>query len=333
MYVHGFVARKQDVVYSGLATATELGRLVQKHKDDVRVLVLNSKADVVASHSMTTTLSLPKDGSPLGVVFTGTRISGIRANSPLEHIAVEGMYVHALSAPGIQYIGIASAEELKERLQKHKGEVPRKMVLSHRPNPTETTIKMVLPTGPLHLHFKDAKNQTTPVLEKIQPNSPLVDTLMPGLKVVSLEAPQHGAEQAIRMEHKFKAWDLERALMRSEETDGRILTLVQDVPQGKPEDDEISTIYPTPEDVAMTVHRRDPNEEPLGRYTGECQYRRQVASKLLYFTLTEIHVQKLLPILKIALALQLIFACGQVSAVLLPWRTNTILTTLTTNHS
>lgn len=265
MYVHGFVARKKDIVYSGIGTATELGRLLQKHMNDVRVLVLNSKVDVVVNHSMTTTLSLPKEGS-LGVVFTGTRISDIRVNSPLEQAAAEGMYVHALSAPGIQYMGISSAEELKARLLKHKDESPRKIVLSHRPSDSEPVVRITLPSGPLRLKFKESK--PTCILQQILETSPFYGRLETGLRVAVFEAPQDGPRKAIRLEHKLSYWELEEALKKSESNTGRMLTLVQNTPQNI-EENEVVVLYPTPEDVAMTIHRRGEDEERLGRDTGK----------------------------------------------------------------
>jgi hypothetical protein len=173
--------------------------------------------------------------------------------------------VHALSAPGIQYIGISSAEELKERLQKHKGEEPRKIVLSHRPNLQEPTIKMTIPPGPLHLHFKDGK--PTPVVDKVNRNSPLMDKITAGLRVVSLEAPQRGPQKTIHMDEKFAAWELDKMLKRSEDNDSRVMTFSQEIPQGH--EPEEASIYPTPEDVAVQIHRRAANEERLGRDTGE----------------------------------------------------------------
>lgn len=266
MYVHGFIARKKDAVYSGIATATELGRLLKKHINDVRVLVLDSKVDVVVNHSMTTTLSLPKEG-PLGVVFTGTRISDIRVNSPLEGVAAEGMYVHALSAPGMQYTGIPSAEQLKSLLVKHKGESPRKIVLSHRPSDAEPSIKITLPVGKLRLHFKK-DSKSTCILDRIEETSPFYKRLDTGLRVAVFEAPQRGPQRAIRLENDFSCRDLEKALESSEDNNGRVLTLVQNTPQ-RVEENEVVVLYPTPEDVAMTIHRREKDEERLGRDTGK----------------------------------------------------------------
>eukprot|EP00547_Thalassionema_nitzschioides_P008488 CAMPEP_0194229508 /NCGR_PEP_ID=MMETSP0156-20130528/43931_1 /TAXON_ID=33649 /ORGANISM="Thalassionema nitzschioides, Strain L26-B" /LENGTH=530 /DNA_ID=CAMNT_0038962061 /DNA_START=161 /DNA_END=1753 /DNA_ORIENTATION=+ len=278
-YVHGFVARNEDVVYSGITTTNELGRLLVKHKEEDRTLVLSSKVATLMNRRMTTTITLPDDDRRLGLVFCHggpPRISDIRVGSPLQNVATEGMFVHALNVPGVQYRGFGSPEEFAYRLLQHSGQNPQTMVLSYETPPpmVEALVRVTLPTGPINARFKTDK--PTVVLDIIDDESPLAflqPTFGQQWRVLSLEV-QENKERRVQIDNlnqKFAIYELEQALRDSEKTEGRTITLqrksihlthdMEDVGEAE------STVYPSSEDVSQTIHRQSKAYELFGSHT------------------------------------------------------------------
>lgn len=279
-YVHGFVAGNEDIVYSGITSANELGRLLVKHKEEDRVLVLSSKVANVMNRSMITTITLPNDDRRLGLVFCHggpPRISDIRVGSPFQNIAAEGMFIHALTVPGVQYRDFASPEELAYRLWQHKGQNPRTMVLSFQPPPpkVEGMIRVTLPTGPINASFKT--DLPTVVLDRISDKSPLafINTTSGSQKwkVVALEIPEDEEKkiQIDNLQQKFAIYELRKALRDSENIEGRILTLqrksLRPTHDIEDEGEAESTVYPSNLDVSYEIHRQSKAFELFGGHT------------------------------------------------------------------
>mmetsp|Transcript_34020 Transcript_34020/g.38714 ORF Transcript_34020/g.38714 Transcript_34020/m.38714 type:complete len:550 (+) Transcript_34020:57-1706(+) len=278
-YVHGFVARKKEIVYSGITTANELARLLIKHRQHNRVLILSSKISIVLNRSMTTTITLPDNEERLGLVFCHggpPRISDIRVGSALQSVAAEGMYVHELKVPGVNYRGFASPEELAHRLWLHRRQYPCSMVLSHRPPPikVEPLLRITLPPGPALIHLKT--DIPTVILDQVETESPLAYldlTTEPKWRIISLEMPEQedgGNTAEIKDLHqKFTSFVLEKALYDSEKIEGRILTLQRESQQHTlkfcEEEEDNLMIYPSTEDVSMKVHRQSKAFELFGR--------------------------------------------------------------------
>eukprot|EP00546_Thalassionema_frauenfeldii_P020135 CAMPEP_0178902638 /NCGR_PEP_ID=MMETSP0786-20121207/4716_1 /TAXON_ID=186022 /ORGANISM="Thalassionema frauenfeldii, Strain CCMP 1798" /LENGTH=464 /DNA_ID=CAMNT_0020573927 /DNA_START=115 /DNA_END=1506 /DNA_ORIENTATION=- len=279
-YVHGFVAGNEDIVYSGITSANELGRLLVKHREEDRVLVLSSKVANVMNQRMITTITLPNDHRRLGLVFCHggpPRISDIRVGSPFQNIAAEGMFIHALTVPGVQYRGFASPEELAYRLWQHKGQNPRTLVLSFQPPPqkVEGMMRVTLPTGPINASFKT--DLPTVVLDRISDKSPLafINTIS-GLqkwKVLALEIPEDEEKkiQIDNLQQKFAIYELRKALRDSENIEGRILTLqrksLRPTHDIEDEGEAESTVYPSNLDVSHEIHRQSKAFKLFGGHT------------------------------------------------------------------
>jgi len=199
----------------------------------------------------------------LGVVFQGSppRITDIRAGSPVENIITEGMYIQAVSAPGVQFLGIQTADDVGKRLLQFKESPKRKMVLSHRPADMEATIKCQLPEGPIHLGFSG--NDPTPSVNRVWDKCPFKDIIEIGMKIIALQVPGKGGS----LHTSFSGWDLDRALKKSEKMEGRILVLTKPSTTPGKLDPELQPQYPTAETVGSHVHKRDAAANRFGRDT------------------------------------------------------------------